>query len=267
MFTIVAQAALALAPAIALAFPAQRPAPDTVASDSIIARYYAAIGGRAALLADTTLRLSGHYEEGDFKAQTTMLWKRPNFRRVTATLPDGYSHVEAFDGSDEWEFSDRFSRPVQHDTGAAERAGRRGAEFDESFVDFRAKGHHVESSGTSVLESRPVNQLRVTLADGWIKEYYFDANTGLLIALRKAMPLHAQGADVVSLSFFRDYRRVGNVLRPFASEERNVATGKLMNTLRWDSIESNVTIRPEAFQPPGSKSDAVLGPPARKVGG
>lgn len=240
-----------------------RAATDTVPTDSVIARYYAAIGGRAALLADTTLAFSGHYEEGDFKAQTTILWKRPNLRRVSVVGPDGFPYLEIFDGTDEWEVSEAFNKPVQHDTGAAERAGRRGAEFDESFVDFRAKGHRVVSLGTPMLEGKRVYELSVTLQDGWSKEYYFDAESGLLVALRKAMPLHATGPDVVSLSYFRDYKRVGRVLRPFAPEERNVATDKLMNTLRWDTIEHNVPIRTEAFRPPGSRSDAVDGPPPR----
>lgn len=229
------------------------------------AHYYAAIGGHAALLADSTLSFSGHYQEGDFKAQTTILWKRPTFRRVSVVLPDGFAYVELFDGRDEWEFAESFARPVQHDTGAAERGGTRGAEFDESFVDYRAKGHRVQSEATSMVEGRSANVLRVTLRDGWVKDYYIDAESGLLVALRKAMPLHASGADVVSLTYFRDYRRVTAVLRPYAQEERNIATGELMNTLRWDSITPNVPIRREAFAAPGARTDAVDGPPPRKT--
>lgn len=236
---------------------------DTLAADSIIARYFKAIGGHDALLADSTLSFSGHYEEGTFRAQTTILWKRPNLRRVSVVGPDGFPYLEIFDGTSEWEVSEAFNRPVQHDTGAAERAGRRGAEFDESFVDYGAKGHRVVSVGPTTLEGRRVNEVSVTLKDGWTKRYYFDEESGLLVALRKAMPLHAAGADVVSLSYFRDYRRVGRVLRPFAQEERNVATNKLMNTLRWDAIVPNVPIRAEAFRPPGSRGDAVDGPPPR----
>lgn len=258
---LIARARVTLAPIAG----AGRAAIDTIPSDSIIAHYYAAIGGHTALLADTTLSLSGHYQEGDFKAQTTILWKRPTFRRVSVVLPEGFAYVELFDGHDEWEFAETFDRPVQHDTGAAERAGRRGAEFDESFVDYRAKGQRVQSKMPTTIEGRAASVLRVTLRDGWVKDYYFDVESGLLVALRKAMPLHASGADVVSLTYFRDYKRVGAVLRPFAQEERNVSTGALMNTLRWDSITPNVAIRREAFVQPGSKSDAVDGPPARKA--
>ena len=128
----------------------------------------------------------------------------PTRNNDVLVLPDGFAYVELFDGRDEWEFSESFAKPVQHDTGASERAGRRGAEFDESFVDYRAKGHRVQSEATSMVEGRSANVLRVTLRDGWVKDYYFDAESGLLVALRKAMPLHASGADVVSLTYFRD---------------------------------------------------------------
>ncbi len=93
---------------------------------------------------------------------------------MSVILPSGFAYVELFDGVDEWEFQESFDRPVQHDTGAAERAGRRGAEFDESFVDFRGKGHRVRSVAPSTIEGRRAIVLRVTLRDGWEKEYYFD---------------------------------------------------------------------------------------------
>jgi hypothetical protein len=171
-------------------------------------------------------------------------------RRVSATGPDGFTYVEIFDGEKEWECSDRFAKPVQLDTGAAERAGRRGAEFDESFVDWRAKGHRVDARGRTSLRGRAVEQLHVILADGWEKDYYFDAESGLLVALRKAMPLHAQGADVESLSFYMDWRTVRGLLIPFASEERNVKTDAVMNVLNWTKIELDVVVRDEAFHPP-----------------
>lgn len=230
-----------------------RSSPDSIsaATDAIIARYYAAIGGHDALLADTTLRLAGSYQEGDFKASGTMVWRRsPVARRVAVTGPDGFPYIEIFDGKHTWEFSEQFRKPAQLDTGAAERAGRRGAEFDESFVDYSQKENRVESRGRTTIDGHDVFQLHVTLADGWEKDYYFDAATALIFAMRKAMPLHAKGADIESLSYFSDYRKAGHVLRPFLLEEHNMKTGKLMNTVRWNTIESNAPIQPGAFIPP-----------------
>lgn len=68
--------------------------------------------------------------------------------------------------------------------------------------------------------------------------------------MRKAMPLHAKGADIESLSYFSDYRKAGHVLRPFLIDERNTKTGKLMNTVRWNTIDSNAPVQTGAFVPP-----------------
>ncbi len=238
--------------AFALPFvPHSSAAPDPSAiADSIVARYYTAIGGREKLLADSTLRMSGTYQEGSFNAIGTMLWRRnPNARRVSVTASDGFAYVEIFDGSNVWEYSEMFHKPAQLDTGAAERAGRRGAEFDESFVEYRTKGHRIQSAGRQKLDGRDADRIVVALSDGWVKEYYFDPSTGLMIALRKAMPLHARGEDIESLSYYSDYRKVGNVLRPFSIDERNVRTGKLMNSVRWTSIQANAPILEAAFIP------------------
>jgi hypothetical protein len=225
--------------------------PDSASVDSVISRYYVAIGGHDALLADTTILLAGSYEEGAFKATGTMLWRRaPLARRVAVAGPDGFAYVEIFDGMHEWEYSERFAKPAQLDTGAAERAGRRGAEFDESFVDYAAKGHRVESLGRTSISGRDVYQLHVVLSDGWQKDYYFDPATGLVYAMGKAMPLHARGADIESLSYFSDYRKAGHVLRPFVIEERNMKSGALMNTVRWRAIETNMPIQHSAFEVP-----------------
>ena len=57
----------------------------------------------------------------------------------------GFDYAEGFDGRT-WEYNFQKQQLVV-DTGAAADAGRRGAEFDESFVDYARKGHTVQSLG------------------------------------------------------------------------------------------------------------------------
>jgi hypothetical protein len=128
------------------------------------------------------------------------------------------------------------------DTGAAADAGRRGAEFDESFVDYARKGHKVEMLGAESFANRPAHRIRVTLADGWAKEYVFDDSTGLILALKKAMPLHATGARITSITAYEDWRAEEGVLQPHRFAEHDVRSGRLMNTLQWDSIRTNVKL-------------------------
>ena len=92
----------------------------------------------------------------------------------------------------------------------------------------------------------------MTLADGWSKEYVFDDSSGLILALRKAMPVHATGAPVTSVSVYEEWRAEGGVLQPHRFVEREVASGRLMSTLRWDSIQTNIELGPRELGRPDS---------------
>jgi hypothetical protein len=216
--------------------------------DAIIAHYYHAVGGRDRLEQIETRRMWGVYSEGSLTANTDIAWKRPTLRRVNVHAP-GFDYSEGFDGTT-WEYSFQ-KKHLVIDTGAAADAGRRGAEFDESFVDYAQKGHQVSVVGAELFDGRPAHRIRVALEDGWEKEYVFDDSTGLILALRKAMPLHATGAPIASVTTFEDWRSEGGVLQPHRFIERDVQTGKLMNSLKWDSIRVNVAISPrEIGRPP-----------------
>lgn len=208
-------------------------------ADDVIARYYRAIGGRDRLEQISTRHMWGTYSEGSLHANTDIAWKRPSLRRVNVHAP-GFDYSEGFDGQT-WEYNFQKQQLVI-DTGAAADAGRRGAEFDESFVDYARKGHTVELVGAESFENRPAHRIRVTLADGWQKEYVFDDSTGLILALRKAMPLHATGPAITSVTDYEDWRAEGGVLQPHRFAEHETQAGRLLNTLRWDSIQTNVSL-------------------------
>ena len=217
----------------------REPSSGAATVDEIIAHYYRAIGGHDRLEQVVTRHMWGAYSEGTLEAMTDIVWRRPALRRVNVHAP-GFDYSEGFDGKT-WEYNFQKHQLVV-DTGAAADAGHRGAEFDESFVDYATKGHTVQLVGAESFGSRPAHRVRVTLADGWQKEYVFDDSTGLILALRKAMPLHATGPAITSITGYEDWRPEGGVLQPHRFAEHDVLSGKLMNTLQWDSIRTNVTL-------------------------
>jgi len=217
------------------------PSTNTSTADEIIAHYYGAIGGRDRLEQVVTRHMWGSYSEGTLNAKTDIVWKRPALRRVNVHAP-GFDYAEGFDGQT-WEYNFQ-SRHAVVDTGAAADAGRRGAEFDESFVDYARKGNTVQLVGAESFGERPAHRMRVTLADGWQKEYVFDDSTGLILALRKAMPLHATGPAISTITAYEDWRVEAGVLQPHRFTEHDVQAGRLLNTLQWDSIRTNVRFSP-----------------------
>jgi hypothetical protein len=223
------------------------PSTNSATADEIIAHYYRAIGGHDRLEQIVTRQMWGSYSEGTLNAKTDIVWSRPALRRVNVHAP-GFDYSEGFDGKT-WEYNFQKHQLVV-DTGAAADAGRRGAEFDESFVDYASKGHTVHSLGAESFGSRPAHRIRVMLADGWQKEYVFDDSTGLILALRKAMPLHATGPAIASITGYEDWRTEGGVLQPYRLAEHDVLSGRLMNTLQWDSIHTNVSLGPRELGRP-----------------
>ena len=207
--------------------------------DAIFAHYFRAIGGRERLARIESRHMWGVYSEGTLVAHTDMVWKRPAWRRVNVHAP-GFDYSEGFDGRT-WEYSFQ-NQQLKLDTGIAADAGRRGAEFDESFVNYAKKGHQVGVIGAETFEDRPAHRVRVTLADGWEKQYLFDDSTGLILALRKAMPIHATGAPVTSVTIYEDWRTEGGVFTPHRFVQRELSSGRLLNSLQWDSIRTNIDV-------------------------
>ena len=232
-------AVISIAACSAASVREHEPTARSPTADEVIAHYYRAIGGHDRLEQVATRHMWGTYSEGTLDAKTDIVWKRPSLRRVNVHAP-GFDYSEGFDGQT-WEYNFQKHQLVV-DTGAAADAGRRGAEFDESFVDYARKGQTVQMVGAESFESRPAYRMRVTLADGWQKEYVFDDSTGLILALRKAMPIHATGPAVTSITAYEDWRREGGVLQPHRFTEHDARAGRLLNTLQWDSIRTNVTL-------------------------
>src|ERR1700712_3447949 len=115
--------------------------------DTILGNYYEAIGGYTRLKDMRVRRMQGVYQEGTLIARTEIVQRRPNLRRVTVH-GGAWDHYEGFDGA-AYEFH-RDSGKAGHlsrVTGEAALAIIRGAEFDESFVDYAAKGFRASVVG------------------------------------------------------------------------------------------------------------------------
>ena len=234
--------------------------PAAAPADSLIGLYYDAVGGLDAIRAIGSRRMRGTYVEGQLHATTDIAWRRPKLRRVNVHAP-GFEYSEGYDGVT-WEYNFQLKRAVL-DTGIAAETGVRGAEFDEPFVEYRAKGHRVELLGLTSLAGHDAIHLRVALADGWQKEYYFDPVTHLIVAMRKAMPIHAIGSAVQTLTRYDDWRLEAGVLQPHRFVERIVSTGEALNTLQWDRIESNVALASAELCPPTTDDRISVGVCAR----
>ena len=237
----------------ALLLPASAPAqtaasPPAPTVDEIVAKHLAARGGREALAAVKTLRMSGRATAGPGReAVLRREIARPGKIR-TEFVFQGTTGVYAWDGSQGWRVSpldgSLEAEPLPDDEAAASAEQ---ADIEGPLVDWKAKGHKVELVGTASLPGGPAHELKVTLKSGAVRRVFVDAATGFIV--RTESTRRMRGHDVALETDFGDYRKTDGVAFPHSIE--GSARGR-PNRLRIvvDSVEVNPRLDESRFKMP-----------------
>ena len=236
---------------VALFTSALRLQAQELSAEEIVARHLEARGGVQRLRAiESVIYSRGVYREGTYvgSGRAFMAMARPYFKIVGDPADTTSSFREGYDGSAwEWYESPGF---VVRTVGAANAAIRHNLDPDGPFSDYRAKGSHIERVADATVGGRKAYGIALTLRDGTRALYLIDRETFLIAAVRKVAPIHAFGAAVSTEERVSDYRRVDGILFSFTSAEVEIATGKLLNSMTWGSIELNRKLPREWFSPP-----------------
>jgi hypothetical protein len=223
---------------------------DETQVDRIVERHIDARGGAEKLRSIKTLVYSnGLYQEADHtgSGDAFMAFSRPYHRVVgNPEAPGGY--MEGWDES-AWEW---LGDPgiVVRTVGAASASSRHGADLEGPFLDYRTKGTHIALGELAEIDGRPAFRLIVTLRDGFVREYFIDCESFLIVAERMSAPFHAFGEPVTSETRLGDYREVAGVLFHHASVETVIATGEPLTRMQWGKIEANRDLPASWFSPP-----------------
>src|SRR5262245_35639669 len=150
--------------------------------DEIVARHVAARGGREALAAVRTLRMTGRATAGP--GRTAIVRReiaRPG-RIRTEFVFQGTTGVYVWDGSSGWRVSplDRGLEVERLSEEAASLSAEQ-ADLEGPLVDWKAKGNQVELVGKATLPEGSANELKVTLKGGTVRRLWLDAKSGLLV--------------------------------------------------------------------------------------
>ena len=221
----------------------------SLTADEIMTRHLAARGGNTRLEAiESVVYSRGKYREGAYESEKAfMAMARPYFKIVSN--PDAPADFrEGYDGS-AWEW---YADPgvVLRTTGAAHAALRHNLWPEGPFLDYAAKGTTIENLGTTSIDGGDAYRLRVTLQDGFVREYFIDAKTWLVVAERFAAPIHAYGQNVKTETRVGDYREADGVLFAHSYRETEIGTGRELSSMNWGSIEVNRKLPRSWFAPP-----------------
>ena len=165
--------------------------------DEIVARHVAARGGREALSAVRTLRMTGRAFAGPGReAIVRREIARPG-RIRTEFVFQGTTGVYVWDGSAGWRVSplDGGFEPEPLSEEAAALSAEQ-ADIEGPLVDWRAKGHRVELVGSASLPGGAAHELKVTLKSGVVRHVWVDAATGQIVKASSTRKVRGHELDV-----------------------------------------------------------------------
>jgi hypothetical protein len=216
--------------------------------DEIVERHVKARGGREALAAVKTVRMSGRAIAGPGRQAIVRREVARPGRVRTEFVFQGTTGVYAWDGTVGWRVSPLDGRPEPEALSDAETALTvEQADIDGPLVDWQAKGHALELAGSDALPGGLAHRLKLRLRSGAERQVWVDAATGLVVRTQSTRIL--RGRDLALETDFGDYRETGGV-----SFARSIETGVRGRPRRLrivvESVATNVPLDEARFQMP-----------------
>jgi hypothetical protein len=219
--------------------------------EQLIERNTQAVGGRAALEAVHSIRVDLHITDPGFEVDGVYLAARPGWMRIDITANGQHVYTEALNGTCAWQWKGK-GEPVDESPGAT-AALRHGVEIPGHLLglhELRPRGHRIELVGREKVDGINYHLLRVTLSDGYSTTLYLDPDSWLITRRRDVRPLHPDidPTPTTIENKMTDFRRVGDLVYPFASTDTDLANGKVLETTTVRSITLNPAINPSVFE-------------------
>lgn len=219
--------------------------------DEIIARYIQAHGGIEKMQAIKTIRISGRFSQGSFRAAFVQENKRPNKVREEQII-QGMSAIEAYDGKTGWQVSP-FEGRKDPDLLSADdmKSLVEDADINGPLVDYKNKDHRAELIGHDSVEGTDCYKIKLTLANSDIRYYYIDTDS--LLEIKVETERNIRGTVHYDETLYGDYEQVNGVYFPFAFETG--AKGEA-DRVRFtvDKVEVNVPLSDARFSMPNGAS-------------
>lgn len=223
--------------------------------DEIIGKNIQAHGGLTKLKSVETIRQTGTFTIGSFRATFVQENKRPNRVREETTI-QGMSEVTAYDGKTGWHVSPFSGRkdpellseddlkPLVED-----------ADIDGQLTDYKQKGYQAELVGHDSVEGTDCYKIKLTMQNGDIRYYYLDTDSFLELKIETQRVI--RGAIEYRETIYGDYDQVNGFYFPFAFESGEKGDPNRL-TSRVDKIQVNVSLQDDLFSMPGGKEGTKL---------
>lgn len=241
---------------LASTFTAQTVCAQT--ADQIIDKYIQRVGGLQRIHSIQTLRRTGKYiGGGGFEAEVVEENARPNLVRQEFIL-QGMTGVTAYDGKTGWKIEPWQGKKDPEPLAEEEMKGvLEDSDFDGQLVDYKAKGHKAEYIGTEPVEGTDAYKVKLTLASGDVRTYFFDSDD--YVPIKIELKRMVRGAEREYETILGDYKEVSGWYLPHAVES-GVKGSSFRGVINYSKIEANVPIALARFAKPGESVPAGVVP-------
>jgi photosystem II stability/assembly factor-like uncharacterized protein len=235
--------------AILLASLLAAPALFAQTADEIIDKYIQRVGGLQRIQSIQTLRRTGKYiGGGGFEADVVEENARPNLVRQEFIL-QGMTGITAYDGKTGWKVEPWQGKKDPEPLGEEEMKGiLEDSDFDGQLVNYKAKGHKAEYIGTEPVEGTDAYKVKLTLANGDVRTYFFDTDD--YVPIKIELKRMVRGAEREYETILGDYKEVSGWYLPHAVES-GVKGSSFRGVINYAKIEANVPIAKARFAKPG----------------
>jgi outer membrane lipoprotein-sorting protein len=215
--------------------------------DEIIAKNIQAHGGLEKIKSVNTIRITGKFSEGNFRAAFVQENKRPNKVREEQII-QGMAAIQAYDGKTGWQISP-FNGRKDPDLLSADdmKPLVEDADIDGLLVDYKNKDHRAELIGHDSVEGTDCYKIKLTLANGDVRYYYIDTDS--LLEIKVETQRNIRGTVQYGEILYGDYDQVNGLYFPFTYETgMKGETDRVRYTV--EKIEINLPLSDSRFSIP-----------------
>ncbi len=174
----------------------------------------------------------------------------PNLHYFRVRLKDFGIYEGGSDGDIHWRMHNQATTTVSQ--GEEREADIRGATFN-GFLEWETLYDKVECVGIEEVDGRECFKVERTPASGQADFVYYEKKTGLPIMAETVRD--GENGKILTQRTSEDFREVNGVMVSFRQVRR--VNGEVAVTWTWDTIEFNVDIPADKFEPPASAKEAA----------
>ncbi len=222
--------------------------------DEILSKYFENIGGLDNWKTLSSLKLSGTIPTPQGEFPFTIYKKTPNLMKVEADINGQLMVLQAFDGEIGWSLNPFMgSSSPQKMSEEMAKDIKDEAIFEDSFIDYKEKGHEVSLEGKEELNG--IECFRIKLVknknsekDDIEQTYFIDTEYYMPIMVKSISRMGPNPGQELD-TYLSNYEEVeGGLVMPFLIEVK--MQGQILQTIKIDTVEVNSEIDDKLFKFP-----------------